>query len=133
MDSAQIYRLAGRALIQSENNGVIKSIEELLNCICKSTDEDTSTLCDDVVTACIRSCKTPELIEPLIQLLSSSINKIDAYILNGKLKLAYLLAISLNRSADVTRVLEAATRTEQTQIKNICERWLSQKRKSSIN
>lgn len=133
MDSAQIYRLAGRALIQSENNGVIKSIEELLNCICKSTDEDTLTLCDDVVTACIRSCKIPELIEPLIQLLSSSINKIDAYILNGKLKLAYLLAISLNRSADVTRVLEAATRTEQTQIKNICERWLSQKRKSSIN
>lgn len=76
-----------------------------------------------------RSCSDHSLIEPLIKLLSSDINKIDAYILSGKLKSAYLLAINLNRETDVIRVLEAAKRSDEQQIKKICEMWLKKKSK----
>ena len=41
-------------------------------------------MCDIVVGACIRSCSSPELVESLIKLLTSDVNKIDAYILSAK-------------------------------------------------
>ncbi len=132
MDCAQVFRLSGRALVQMTQIKPIESISQLLECIrtaqLNSTQFD-STLCDDVIGACIRSCSNPTLIEPLIKLLSSDINKIDAYILSGKLKSAYLLAISLNRETDVIRVLEASIRSNELQIKKICEMWLKKKAK----
>ncbi len=126
MDCAQVFRLSGRALVQMTQIKAIESISQLLECIRASTQFD-STLCDDVIGACIRSCSNQTLIEPLIKLLSSDINKIDAYILSGKLKSAYLLAISLNRETDVIRVLESSIRSNELQIKKICEMWLKKK------
>lgn len=118
-----MYRLSGRALIQSSQSNVIDLLSQLLNCI-RVTVETSPQTCDDVIGACIRSNTNTELIEPLIKLLSSDINKIDSYILSGKLKSAYLLAIKSNRATDVRRVLEAADRTGQQQIKRICEVWI---------
>ncbi len=128
MDCAQVFRLSGRALVQMTQMKAIESISQLVDCIRASAQFD-STLCDDVIGACIRSCSNSTLIEPLIKLLSSDINKIDAYILSGKLKSAYLLAISLNRETDVIRVLEASIRSNELQIKKICELWLKKKGK----
>lgn len=127
MDCAQVYRLTGRALIHLNQFNTVDQITQLLQCIRASRQDENISLCDDVAGACIRSCTNPELIDPLIKLLSNDINKIDAYILIGKLRSAYLLAINLNRVGDVTRVMEAAARTNQDKIKTICEMWLHKK------
>ena len=129
MNSAQVYRLAGRALVQSCDIKVMDLVSQLLQCI-RSTYIGDSTLCDDVISASIRSCSETSLVEPLIKLLSNERNKFDAYILTGKLKSAYLLAIESKRETDVRRVLEASHRLNDSQIGPICERWLSQKDKN---
>ncbi|XP_054154395.1 zinc finger FYVE domain-containing protein 26 homolog [Oppia nitens] len=129
LDAAQVYRLAGRALVRTPRINVIDSVSQLLDCIRASNSGDTTVVCDDVIGACIRSAADHLLIEPLIKLLSNDINKIDAYILSGKLKSAYLLAVHHNRETDVTRVLEASKRSNETQIGKICEMWLKRKAK----
>lgn len=111
-----------------KNQQIIDRLLQLLNCIKssmpQSSREDSSSLCDIVVSACIRSCSHPDLLEPLIKLLASDINKIDAYILAGKLRPAYLLAIRLERVTDVKRILAAAERTHQESVKGWCLQWL---------
>ena len=134
MDSAQVYRLAGRALVQMPQINALDSIQQLLQCIRSSFSDDIS-LCDDVISASIRSCSDPSLVEPLIKLLSNDVNKFDAYILSGKLKSAYLLATNRdresNRETDILRVLEASKRRGDSQITKICELWLKKKSKQN--
>ena len=83
--------------------------------------QDEMVLCDDVIGACIRSCTDSELLDPLIKMLTSDINKIDAYILIGKLKSAYLLAVRLDRAVDVKRIMVIAERNGQESVKKICQ------------
>lgn len=106
----------------------IELLGQLLVCIRgASRPEDAVSLCDDVVGACIRSCNNVELHEPLIKLLTSDVNKIDAYIMAGKLKAAYLLAVKLERVVDVKRIMAAAQRNEQESVRKICSMWIQRK------
>jgi hypothetical protein len=128
LDSAQVYRLAGRALVLSPNVK-IEVVSQLLECIRASNTGDT-TLCDDVIGACIRSAYDPSLIDPLIKLLSNDVNKFDAFIRNDKLKSAYFLAHKKNSVTDVTRVLEASKRLNNAAMTTICNRWLKAQAKT---
>ena len=122
LDAGLVYRLAGRMILVTRKAFVIDRLNQLLNCI-RSADEP-ETLCDVVTGACIRACNHPELLEPMIKLLVSDVNKIDSYILCGKLRSAYLLAVRLERMTDVRRILAAAERTGQEIVKNWCVQWL---------
>ncbi|GFO26047.1 Zinc finger fyve domain-containing protein 26-like [Plakobranchus ocellatus] len=65
----------------------------------------------------------------LIQLLRKDGNKINAFILVGKLRSAYLLAVKRERVEDVQRIAGAAQRLNQSAVTNICKKWLEQHRK----
>ncbi|BFZ12118.1 hypothetical protein BsWGS_15157 [Bradybaena similaris] len=67
--------------------------------------------------------------DALIQLLRNDSNKINAYILCGKLRSAYLLAVKRDRVDDVQRIAGAAQRLGQSAVKNICKKWLEQHQK----
>lgn len=86
-----------------------------------------------MILACIRTCVNPDLREPLIKRLINDTNKIDSYIWIGNLTAAYLLAVRLNRDADVKRILIAAKRTGKEKIKNMCTVWLETYHKESDN
>ncbi|XP_059148210.1 zinc finger FYVE domain-containing protein 26-like [Physella acuta] len=64
--------------------------------------------------------------DTLIQLLTCDNNKINAFILCGKLRSAYLLAVKRDRVEDVQRIAGAAQRLGQTAVRNICKKWLEQ-------
>lgn len=144
LDTSLVYRIAGRIILfssQSKPSQAIEKLIQLLNCIRSSvtptshvlasspSNSETSSMCDIVLGACIRSCSSPELTESLIKLLASDINKIDAYILSGKLRPAYLLAIRLEREVDVNRILAMAERTNQEAVRGWCKQWLNKNRR----
>ena len=54
-------------------------------------------------------------------------NKINAYILNGRLKSAYLIAIKIDRADIVKHIGNVAERIGQNSIKDICNKWLEKK------
>ena len=66
-------------------------------------------------------------IEDLIQLIKDDENKINAYILNGRLKSAYLIAIKIDRADIVKHISNVAERMNQNLIKDICLKWLEKK------
>ncbi|RWS20054.1 zinc finger FYVE domain-containing protein 26-like protein [Leptotrombidium deliense] len=123
LDAAQVFRFAGKIIMRTQN---LAALSDLLGCIRASlSHEDSAALCDDVVGACIRSyVHDTTHMEPLIKLLTSDINKIDAYILCNKLKSAYLLAVRLERVGDVKRIHSLAVRSNQEKIRQICEAFL---------
>lgn len=67
-----------------------------------------------------------ELKEQLIKSLSDDHNRIEAYIGAGRLKLAYLLSVSLGEPSNVRRVLDAAKVAGDVNYVKICEMWLRQ-------
>ena len=52
------------------------------------------------------------------------VQQINAYMLCGKLKSAYLIAVRAERVDDVKRISAAAERAGQTAVKNISDKWL---------
>ena len=70
-------------------------------------------------------------IEDLIQLIKDDENKINAYILNGRLKSAYLIAIKIDRADIVKHIANVAERMNQNLIKDICNKWLEKKTTST--
>ena len=61
------------------------------------------------------------------KLLYTTLLQINAYILCGKLKSAYLLAVKAERVEDVQRIMRAAKQAgpSQAQMKAICQTWLA--------
>ncbi|KAJ6217183.1 hypothetical protein RDWZM_008340 [Blomia tropicalis] len=126
----------------------ISSTSPSMNNMNNSSPSDSihrNRLCDEIVTSCIRTVKRvldcqksfpaesnsgmirarlSELSESLIKLLSDDHLRIEAYLEVGKLKLAYLSAVSLGQRSDVIRVLERATQTNDQHYVKICEMWL---------
>lgn len=101
------------------------------------------SLCDDIVHECIRLTEVfgeqlassnggqsinketlADLGEQFIRLLSDDIRRIEAYLHTGKMKLAYLLAVSVGQRSIVARVLETARNTNDQHYVKICEMWL---------
>ncbi|XP_076098495.1 uncharacterized protein LOC143068375 isoform X2 [Mytilus galloprovincialis] len=106
-------------------------IRQLLNCLVKvGMGEDD--MIDEMIGACILvvadNPNEAKEAENLIKLLRKDSHKINAYILCGKLRSAYLMAVKAERVEDVQRIAGAAQRMGQTAVKNICNKWLEQKK-----
>ncbi|KAK7502719.1 hypothetical protein BaRGS_00005969, partial [Batillaria attramentaria] len=67
--------------------------------------------------------------EALIKMIRKEHNKINALIMSGKLRSAYLTAAKTNRAHDITRIMAAAERMGQAAVRNICKKWLEQQQK----
>ncbi|XP_022094724.1 zinc finger FYVE domain-containing protein 26-like isoform X2 [Acanthaster planci] len=122
-----IYSHIGRRLAAQHK---YKDIHQLLVCV-RNTGLSNDQCCDEILDACVRvlasdSSQTKE-VEGLIKLIKSDTNKINALMLCGKLKSAYLIAVKAERVEDVQRILSAAQRAgpSQAQMKTICESWLA--------
>ncbi len=72
-------------------------------------------------------------IEELIKLIKNDENRINAYILNGRLRSAYLIAIKSERVDIVKHIANAADRAGQLLIKEICNKWLEKKQSQQTN
>ncbi|OWF55424.1 Zinc finger FYVE domain-containing protein 26 [Mizuhopecten yessoensis] len=107
------------------------NIRQLLDCMVKGNLGDDDTV-DELVGACILvisdNPNEAKEAENLIKLLRKDTNKINAYILCGKLRSAYLMAVKSERVDDVQRIAGAAQRMGQTAVKNICNKWLQQRK-----
>lgn len=121
-----VYRVAAKILINSKKTNILQSIEEFVECVKRSEKDEViaNQLCDEFICVCIRHTNNNELVDPMIKMLNSDENKINCYILTGKLKSAYLLAVKSERQSDIIRIMSVALATKQDSIKNICERWL---------
>ena len=133
-----------------------KEINNLLKCISESGyEEEVDSNYDECISACIRvfaavpsslsdgqSSSSDQNaaalyfsnqqqyykeIEDLIGLIKNEENKINAYILNGRLKSAYLIAIKNERADFVKKIGNAAERIGQISIRDICNKWLEKK------
>ncbi len=150
MNSTLVYSQIARELAKQYN---FKEINNLLKCINESGYEnDINASYDECISTCIRvfaSNTSPtnlqstsniltaqqqqqqvqhsKEIEELIQLIKDDENKINAYILNGRLKSAYLIAIKIDRGDIVKHIANVAERMNQNLIKDICNKWLEKK------
>lgn len=144
-----MYSEIARELAKQYN---FKEIHNLLKCINESGyKEEINASYDECISTCIRvfaasasslsfsSAANPSQqqqqqialynkeIEDLIQLIKDDENKINAYILNGRLKSAYLIAIKIERTDIVKHIANVAERMGQNLIKDICLKWLEKK------
>ncbi|RNA16338.1 Zinc finger FYVE domain-containing [Brachionus plicatilis] len=153
LSSTLVYTQISRELAKQFN---FKEINNLLKCIDESGyKEDKNVTFDECISTCIRvfaainneNCqnqtsndtnafnrhqqvsKYSKEIESLIQLIKSDENKINAFILNGRLKSAYLIAIRLERVDIVKHIANVAERVGQNLIRDICIKWLEKNAK----
>jgi zinc finger FYVE domain-containing protein 26 len=128
-----------------------KEIHNLLKCINESGYKEQSSY-DECISSCIRvfaaasnnkEAKTAAAasdnlettsnqlynkeIEDLIKLIKNDENRINAYILNGRLRSAYLIAIKIEKVEIVRHIANVAERVGQHLIKDICNKWLEKK------
>lgn len=152
MNPTLVYSQIARELAKQYN---FKEIHNLLKCINESGYEDQINSCyDECISTCIRVLSaennartvnatnlTPQAqlqleqqqqqyskeVEELIKLMKDDDNRINAFILNGRLKSAYLIAIKKERADIVKHIANAAERAGQNLIKDICMKWLEKK------
>lgn len=119
-----------------------KEINNLLQCINESGyREEANSSYDECISTCIRvfaantstdsdspNQKYNREIEELIKLIKNDENRINAYVLNGRLRSAYLIAIKNDRVDTVTHIANVAERIGQHMIKDICNKWLAKKK-----
>ncbi|XP_067941543.1 zinc finger FYVE domain-containing protein 26-like [Watersipora subatra] len=123
----QVYTHAARRFSEME---AYTSLRALLTCI-KDSGLCDAALLDRVLLSGIQAAKPDALnsneIEGLIKLLNADSSKIDAYIMCGKLRNAYLLAIRSDSVETVMKISQEAVRLNQPAVKNICDKYLKQK------
>ncbi|PAA55567.1 hypothetical protein BOX15_Mlig027666g1, partial [Macrostomum lignano] len=65
--------------------------------------------------------------EDLLKLISSVAKRVEALIVTGKLKKAYLLAVSCNNLELVTQVRDEAARRGQAPLRDMADKWIASK------
>lgn len=129
LNADKIYAIVTKYL--SVNNR-LQDVEKLVNCIKSNRNHPDTKLCDEILSLAVQSAlsnhtspqRTKTIIENLIRLISDISMQIDCHILSGQLKAAYLLAVQHKRMADIRRILRYAEKTNQIQIKKLCEKKL---------
>jgi len=125
------FQLPVSAVLGSVVQNLVKSnhwkrIEEFIqrgkNLLVDTEDWDTFTI------SCIKTfleMGNPTLANKLVDYIKSDSNKIDAMILCGKLKTAYLIAVKLGRRDKVVKIREeAAAKNNVTELR-MCDKYLS--------
>ncbi|KAK7103379.1 hypothetical protein V1264_018289 [Littorina saxatilis] len=111
----------------------LKEMLELLNMTEKRQILDEEEW-DEVVSSALleiteKQIEAREETETLTKMIRKEHNKINALIMTGKLRSAYLTAAKTNRVQDITRIMGAAERMGQAAVRNICKKWLEQHQK----
>ncbi|XP_037550750.1 zinc finger FYVE domain-containing protein 26 [Nematolebias whitei] len=135
LEAQAVYVQAGHRLVRYRQYGAVR---QLLKCVGESGTA-TKNDCDALVLSCVSAAdKAPadaKELEGLILEIKSMETKIKAYLLCGKLRPAYLLAVKLEPSRAgplVQDVLQAAEDTQDSVMRNICSQWLSEHNKASL-
>lgn len=130
LNSDKIYAIATKYLAVHNR---LHDVEKLVMCIKTNNSSQPDTkLCNEILSLAVQSAvnthtspqRTRATIENLIRLISEVSIQIDCHILSGQLKSAYLLAVQHRRPADIRRILRHAEKTNQIQIKKLCEKKL---------
>jgi zinc finger FYVE domain-containing protein 26 len=136
LNTTLVYSQTARELAKQYN---FKEMHSLLNCINESGyTEDLTSAYDECISAFIRVFSSGsgdsnttnanqqynKELEELIQSIKDEQNKINAYVLTGRLKSAYLIAIKLENKDNVRHIAMVAERLGQNLIKDICNKWL---------
>lgn len=130
LNSDKIYAIATKYMAV---NNRLHDVEKLVNCIKSNSNQPETKLCNEILSLAVQSSlsnhssspqRTKSAIESLIRLISDPSTQIDCYILSGQLKAAYLLAVQHKRVAEIRRILRYAEKTNQIQIKKLCEKKL---------
>lgn len=129
LNADKIYAIVTKYLAV---NNRLQDVEKLINCIKSNRSQPDTKLCDEILSLAVQSAlnnnTSPQrikvTIENLIRLISDISMQIDCHILSGQLKAAYLLAVQHKRMTDIRRILRYAEKTNQIQIKKLCEKKL---------
>jgi len=126
LPAARVYVDAGRSLARQYK---YSHIEELLRCS-GETGQVTEKCHDEIILACVSIVAADQSqtkhLEGLIKLLKNDINKISAFLMCGKLKSAYLIAVKGDRVDAIREIAELAEKTGQSKMVEICSKYLSQ-------
>lgn len=129
LPAARVYVDAGRSLARQYK---FSHIEDLLRCS-RETGQITDKCHDDIILACVNILSADQSqaksLEALIKLCKSDTNKINAFIVCGKLKSAYLIAVKGNRVEVIREIFEIAMNTGQSNMIEICSKFLNQYKK----
>ncbi|KAM7289826.1 zinc finger FYVE domain-containing protein 26 [Ixodes scapularis] len=102
-------------------------VERLVGCI-QSCGFPGRYDTDAVVLAALRHLASTgdekKELDVLIRCLKNDVNKIEGYMLAGRLKTAYLLAVRQNRTDHVRRIMVLAEEAGQESVRTICEKRL---------
>uniref|UniRef100_A0A3Q3KT95 Zinc finger FYVE domain-containing protein 26 n=1 Tax=Mastacembelus armatus TaxID=205130 RepID=A0A3Q3KT95_9TELE len=134
LEAQAVYISAGQRLVRQRQYGAVR---QLLKCVSESGTA-TKQDCDALILSCVSIAdKGPadaKELESLILETKSSETKIKAYLLCGKLRPAYLLAVKLEATRAgplVQDVLQAAEEAQDSVMQNICRQWLSEHQNKS--
>lgn len=126
LPAARVYVDAGRSLARQYKYPLI---EELLRCS-GETGQVTDKCHDDIILACVSIVAADQsqakYLEGLIKHLKSEINKISAFIMCGKLKSAYLIAVKGVRVDAIREIADVAEKSGQSKMVEICRKYLTQ-------
>ncbi|KAJ4921336.1 hypothetical protein JOQ06_021860 [Pogonophryne albipinna] len=129
LEAQAVYVRAGQRLVRQRQYGAVR---QLLKCVGESGTA-TKNDCDALILSCVsfadKSPADAKDLESLILEAKSTESKIKAYLLCGKLRPAYLLAVKLEAGRAgplVQDVLQAAEGVQDSVMQNICSQWLSE-------
>ncbi|XP_076013424.1 zinc finger FYVE domain-containing protein 26 isoform X2 [Genypterus blacodes] len=129
LEAQAIYVRAGQRLVRQRKYGAVR---QLLKCVGESgsaTKNDGDALILSCVSVADKGPADAKELDSLILETKSTESKIKAYLLCGKLRPAYLLAVKLEPSRAgplVQDVLQAAEGAQDSMMQNICRQWLSE-------
>lgn len=129
LSPGKIYAIASKFLAL---NNRLADVEKLIECIDSNSNQSDKKLCDEISSLAVQtalgcqsiSLQARPIIEQLTRLINDIAMRIDCHILAGQLKAAYLLAVQHKRTNDIRRILRHAEKTNQLQIKKLCEKKL---------
>ncbi|XP_015911906.2 zinc finger FYVE domain-containing protein 26 isoform X1 [Parasteatoda tepidariorum] len=120
LNATAILCKAGREIVRTKQKQQVPHYLASVKCLFSKL-----TKVDDIILECVSTVhKQGGDVEDIIKMLMSDSNKINAYLMCGKLKSAYLLALKLNSALDIRRIMVAAEQCGQDSIQRICRKWL---------
>lgn len=124
LDGAAVFERAARVLVSAR---AVAQVERLVSCIqsCGYPGRyDTDTVVLAALQELMRSEDEKKDLDLLVKCLKKDVNKVEAYMLAGRLKTAYLLAVRQNRTDHVRRIMALAEAAGQESVRAICEKRL---------
>uniref|UniRef100_A0A6B0VG40 Putative zinc finger protein n=1 Tax=Ixodes ricinus TaxID=34613 RepID=A0A6B0VG40_IXORI len=124
LEGGPVFERAAGSLLAWKGS---QQVERLVGCI-HSCGFPGRYDTDAVVLAALRHLASTgdekKELDVLIRCLRNDVNKIEGYMLAGRLKTAYLLAVRQNRTDHVRRIMVLAEEAGQESVRTICEKRL---------